>query len=532
MNGYDDVGMANFDDVDMPDFDDVNSDSSSIASVNTPDPNALRTYTPMGPPILPPWTLVGNTWGSTRWDQHSWRFTAQKEPTSKKFNVRQMYITNFGEPEVPDPAVFAAKYKLGPPSLTPDWHPLLEKWGLQVLNKAGFINYKPAKLEQYMDPIGQGAKERNPYENEDERVHPVLRQDMWPNISDDDYELLQPALLLATAILDEPQTIALLYSISNDTATLPQFVDPKHGPCKLVVPMALTDTTDMEVAFERILEMREWTSWQFKSVQDLEKYNALGLTWYRFSTNGRPLEAARPQAFLDALRTFDSDVSNDTDHLQDRLTIPLDLASVPPSRRLRSLDASSAISRTNLYLAQVLIHELSHAFSRAYFQVPTDFEPCEPWIQGNRSNEIGYAVVNHLLNGIPEPTRIQPVGMSAEEDQRQTACPGLGLYFESRWDLWDEESKTRRTKVLTSNTGSGLATQRVYPVPQRYVHDMNTEETWKNQVPRFGLRSLHLPKCEDWAVDLLPVGTGKGHWRTGEDRWGNGESRDLTQYWV
>ncbi|KAI5200401.1 hypothetical protein E4T38_06557 [Aureobasidium subglaciale] len=502
MDDYDDVEMPDFDDIGMPNFDVGDSDTSSIVSVDTPDLDSLRTYTPIDPLVLPPLTLVGNKWELTDWKEHSWRYTAQKEPTSKTFNVRQMYITNFDDTEAPDPDVFPAKYKLGPPSLRDDWNPLLDKWGMQVLNKAGFINYTPPSSEKYMDPIGHGAEERNPGDTEAERIHPVLQQDMWRNVSDDDFELLKPALLLATAILDEPETIALLRCITNDTATLPHFEDPKHGSCKLVIPVTPTDPEDMDVAFERMLQMRQWMSWQFRSVEEFKTYEAMGLTMYRYGVDGEALEAARDQAFLDAFCTFDADVSNDTDVLQDRLIMPLDIASVPNSRRLRSLDSASVMDRTNFYFAQTLIHEFAHAFSRAYSQtLAFESEPAEPWLQGNTCNELGYAVINHIFGGCPEPTRILSTSLPGYEHLMQLACPPLGMHFNRKWDLWWDNAEDGEIRVKSEKVDP-KATQRVYPVPQRYVHDMGVEETWKNQVPRFGLRALHLPKCDDWAVDL------------------------------
>ncbi|KAI5271574.1 hypothetical protein E4T47_05077 [Aureobasidium subglaciale] len=512
MDDYNDVDMLDFDDIGMPNFDVGDSDTSSIVSVDTPDPDMLRTYTSMDPPVLPPLTLVENNSELTDWKEHSWRYTAQKDPASKSFNVRQMHIKNFDDGEVPDPHVFSAKYKLGPPSLRDDWNPLLDKWGMQVLNKAGFINHTASRSEKYMDPKGHGAEERNPGDGEEERIHPMLQRDMWRNISDDDFELLKPALLLATAILDEPETIALLCCVTSDTAALPRFEDPKHGPCKLVIPVMPSDPEDTDVAFGRMLQMRKWMSWQFRSVDELKKYEAMGLTMYRYGADGEALEAAREntsqsdihlsQAFLDAFRTFDADVSNDTDLLQDRLLMPLDIASVPSSRRLRSLDSASVMDRTNFYFAQTLIPEFAHAFSRAYFQtLALEFEPAEPWLQGNTCNELGYAVINHIFGGCPEPTRILSTALPGYEHLMQLACPPLGMHFNRKWDLWWDNAEDGGMRVKSEKVDLD-ATQRVYPVPQRYVHDMGVEETWKNQVPRFGLRALHLPKSDDWAVDL------------------------------
>ncbi|KAG9959656.1 hypothetical protein KCU61_g7219, partial [Aureobasidium melanogenum] len=201
MNGTEDTGM--------PDAG-GESDSSSIVSVVTPPANVLRTYTAVITPKLPHLTIINGQSHVTDWHKHSWRYTAREDAHGTGFEVRQLDIDKFGGYEVPDwnnLFYWQPKYNLGPPTHDADWHGIIAKWGLPILEKAGFPNYYPPDDDDYAEPIGRLARARNPYQDDNKRIHPVLRQDMWPGIDDDDYQLLEPALLLASALLDDPGTL-------------------------------------------------------------------------------------------------------------------------------------------------------------------------------------------------------------------------------------------------------------------------------------------------------------------------------------
>ncbi|KEQ77468.1 hypothetical protein M436DRAFT_59461 [Aureobasidium namibiae CBS 147.97] len=56
---------------------------------------------------------------------------------------------------------------------------------------------------------------RNPFDLPEEQIHPVLWQDMFVSMTDDDYELLQPALILASAIPDDRTTLHFFHALSD-----------------------------------------------------------------------------------------------------------------------------------------------------------------------------------------------------------------------------------------------------------------------------------------------------------------------------
>jgi hypothetical protein len=287
--------MNGFDDTDMPDAGDE-SDVSIIFDFETPPHDQLRTYTAVYPPQLPDWTFMDGEEYEIRWIEDSWRYTARayNEWDGSGFEVRQMDINKFGDTELADPNdpdYWPPKYAMGPPTEDKEWHALIEKWGFPVLEKAAFLNYYPPAEERDMEPIGRLADTRNPLEEDRKRIHPVLRRDMWDGIDDDEWLLLRPALLLASAILDDPATLIFLYAIT-DTASMTEFDDTEHGKCKIVyIPAPLTDA-EQAIVYSKVLAMRNWTRYRFVRTQDMVAVEADGIANWRLDTAGNNLGAA------------------------------------------------------------------------------------------------------------------------------------------------------------------------------------------------------------------------------------------------
>jgi hypothetical protein len=203
------------------------------------------------------------------------------------------------------------------------------------------------------------------------------------------------------------------------------------------------------------------------------------------------------QTYLDVLQRYDDDRTNGTDEHGEHLTAWLDKYNVLDDRRPKILDPTSAFDRTAFKLANTIVHEFSHAYTGAYFRLPVKDLPVEPWIDVYRSNEMGNAFTNYLLGGCVQP--MPRYDDSTLAMHRQDCNVVFGLSFEKFWDLSAQNHDPE--KVKTASTANALAnTQTHYLVPQRYVHNMHTEETWKYQVPRFGLAAVRLPRLEDWAI--------------------------------
>jgi hypothetical protein len=200
---------------------------------------------------------------------------------------------------------------------------------------------------------------------------------------------------------------------------------------------------------------------------------------------------------LDILRRYNDDCSNDTNEHQRYLTAWLDRYNVQLDRRPKRLDPASAVDRTTYLLAETIVHEFGHAYTKAYFRRPDKKVPMEPWIPGHRSNEMGFANTDHMVGGCVHC-------MPRYDDDTMTFFAQalnavFGTYFDRRWDLWEEDGEF--SKVMTATTADARASrQTFYPVPQKWFYNMHTEETWKYQVPRFGMVGVRLPRLEDWAV--------------------------------
>ena len=287
-------------DTDMPDAD-SDSDVSDVFEPWTPPSNQLRTYTVVRPPQLPEWTSIDGTDYQTRWYDDSWRYTARAYASAIGigFEVRQMNITARDDPEPEDPGDrfwWPPKYALGAPNDIPAvWQPLLGHWGFPLLEKAGFLNYYPdddSPGDKNTKPLGRLARKRNPSGKTRERIHPVLRMDMWNQGDDDEYELMEPALLIASAILDDPATLAFFHAVA-DQNSMTQFHDATHGPCLVAsVPNTLTEQQQTEV-YNKVIKMRDWTTYQFAYATDMATERGSGVTKVRRDANKKVLLAGQ-----------------------------------------------------------------------------------------------------------------------------------------------------------------------------------------------------------------------------------------------
>ena len=168
-------------------------------------------------------------------------------------------------------------YHMGAPSEDPGNNPLIAKWGLQILEAAGFINHESEPGDTFPDAIGRRARIRNPQDLEEEQIHPVLRKDMFDQISEDDYELMKPAIILASAILDDPITLHFFCAVSL-RAQYTEIDNPNLGKCNIVtIPPTLTQAR-LTAANKKVMDMRTRTSWEVRDHQYFDQNIGLALT--------------------------------------------------------------------------------------------------------------------------------------------------------------------------------------------------------------------------------------------------------------
>ena len=199
--------------------------------------------------------------------------------------------------------------------------------------------------------------------------------------------------------------------------------------------------------------------------------------------------------WITTLRAFDEDGLSGGDEYKKLLKEILDRALIPEDRRPEKFHLASAVMRVNLQLAAVLLHELSHAFIRAYHGGAGTANWKEPWISGNRSNEIGCALENYIFGNRFYTTMIRRPWVSDAEHHTQVLASPFGLCFSDPWDA-HSSNNVHWERVLTQPRVQAVC----YPVPQRYVYKMHTDEMWGQRVPRYGLNALKLPRLNDWST--------------------------------
>lgn len=187
-------------------------------------------------------------------------------------------------------------YSMGPPSEAPDYNPIHEKYGLKILNAAGYINSIYPTESMTFGPMGRlyGSSFRNPTWDPAEKIHPVLRSHMWQGVSDEQYASLYPALNLASAILDDPTTLNYFYALSRPASSMTTVVDPDTNlTCKIMdIPDALTETQQRET-YQLIWDMQIYTYFTFKDMATSD-YDVYGVTKPTLDSNCRMIPAARP----------------------------------------------------------------------------------------------------------------------------------------------------------------------------------------------------------------------------------------------
>lgn len=172
----------------------------------------------------------------------------------------------------------------------------------------------------------------------------------------------------------------------------------------------------------------------------------------------------------------------------------LGLAGVPKNRRPERFHVVSATMRVNLKLAATILHEFSHAFVRAYVE-GDQVNYREPWIAGNRSNEIGCAHENFTYGGWLHANTLYRPPMTLSECHAQTIASPFGFHFIDPWDA--SAADTSHGEITLSQPQTQPPD---YPVPQRYVYKMHTTEMWAQQVPRYGLNAIRVPKLPLWST--------------------------------
>lgn len=250
------------------------------ANVNVGGVNPQKPQFPYGiphPPALP--TKIkwqdGDGEIDPDWRRHAKYFGARDNIRGDGFDTRSCHPKLKGNDDFT--GNWKVDYRLGLPSDGVVWNSLISKWGLQILDQAGFLNLNLGLPDASTDPQGRYFPKR-PEVWKDEALHPVFRRDMWKGgLLDDEWSSMKPAFLLASALLDDPTTMCLFYAVA--TPSCHEYLsDPTLPLCRrLQVPDSLTEAQQASV-FQKICDMRQLTYFFWESPANLDRLCAAAAT--------------------------------------------------------------------------------------------------------------------------------------------------------------------------------------------------------------------------------------------------------------
>lgn len=222
-------------------------------------------------PVDPP-DPFGNDDYSLLVDHYTWR----ENPDTHLLEWRMI---NVDDPEGKfEGDTWATAGRYGPPNLTARWDHLVQKWGLHLLEYAGFINAP----HQSMD--SGSIKGRFHTLHLDNIVHPILRRDMWDGLDDgsvggiDEYNTMEHSMRLASAILDEPETLRFFGAFLNQQGYFKTQYSEKVGNYDTFDCLPPLVDEDARIVYDSVVKMRDYLRWTIVDSQVMLDQKALAMT--------------------------------------------------------------------------------------------------------------------------------------------------------------------------------------------------------------------------------------------------------------
>jgi hypothetical protein len=181
--------------------------------------------------------------------------------------------------------------KLGPPSKAPDWHPLLEKWGLQVLDAAGFVNSTASN--PFRTSLGPLSKHKPKVTGQQRHgakhqiIHPVFREDLWEDLLEGEYKLMEPALRLASAIIDEPDTLGFFAGLTIPSEEMSWIYSSRLGRVPVFHATEPLKGKELIDIYNKVHNMRKYLKWKMVDGEPLvEELECFAVTSYVDAPDG------------------------------------------------------------------------------------------------------------------------------------------------------------------------------------------------------------------------------------------------------
>lgn len=221
------------------------------------------------------------------------------------------------------------------------WDVITIAKGLTRMNASGLINHPN------IQPIAKNFTGSNA------TIHPVFAQANWPGISQTDYDLLKPAIQLASAFLCEPAVVAYFNGMRN--VHLKPLGDPRAEASRrqALVKFDL-NFDDLPTAFKVVAQLKDCVQWTFGPTK------ATDSAWATTEDSGTVRDKKDPITRNKIGKTRHSTVILWEPYLE-VLRGKID-PSVSPciQEECQPYDKQAAMMRTIFRLAVTMIHELCH----------------------------------------------------------------------------------------------------------------------------------------------------------------------------
>ncbi|KAH0372376.1 hypothetical protein KCU65_g1203, partial [Aureobasidium melanogenum] len=489
-------------------------DSMDDAEIDTDSFDPENLWLPYGIPYPPPLPDKLRVKGQSNardpdWTRDAYFFGARDDLWGESFEVRP-----FNPNDPLDRGKFHkddwnVQYMLGPANPLVRWDPISTKWGLQVLEKAGFMNIEAdVRNDASADPKGQ-LFDKRPSDGQDDLIHPVFRKDMWQNITDSEWDALRPASLLASAFLDDPATLCLFHALLNPSHHV-TFQDPNFGTCKrLQVPATLTEAEQLST-WQKIRDMRKWTHFELEDNAKMVLGGAAFGATYGFRsktsspyTSGSAITIVR--SYCEVLMQY-RNKDKTRDYVKFFRSVLWE-AGIPNSRRPEGFtnNLESAFLRTTFKLANTLLHEFAHAFGFAYFEIASLGLPTEPWVGDNRDNEFGHAMERHVHGGIPCVTDYDdPKRPDWAQTLRRATYVPFGIHFTEKFGQWAMPGGAKKRHLVKDSDKDFSSPIVYYPLAQQQIYNYFNKKIWEEDVSRYGLDAVRFTKIKQWTACRMP----------------------------
>ncbi|KAI9800397.1 MAG: hypothetical protein M1825_004167 [Sarcosagium campestre] len=315
-----------------------------------------------------------------------------------------------------------------------------------IWNQAG-SHFSPEELVRY-GALSLSAEILSEPPNLDIVISRLIDRANWLRLLPSDWPYLIPSLRIVSHILRAEFMWPFFHTLFRGQRELEPLSTSKYGlaVCRIVNTQAPISHQEAYNAYRMVLALNGKISMEFS--------NTDGCSW---ATTRR----------MNTIRTDEGGHGSEI-RISHRLLIAL------RPGRARSLEQKM---RCEFFLANILVHELSHAFhnaSRFTSHLSPDLNIPEPFIENDREAELGHALEMHLWGGNIDPYVVDP------------DC-GYGLMI-SRWP------DARNGFIINRPPGPFMT---FYLVPMEFVHDVQTKRFWRD-VSVYGGVKCKIPKVNGY----------------------------------